>query len=27
VGQFIFATGNAETMRRLAKEVLPHVGR
>jgi probable F420-dependent oxidoreductase len=27
VGQFIFATGNAETMRRLAKEVLPRVGR
>lgn len=27
VGQFIFAAGSAETMRRLAKEVLPHVVR
>jgi alkanesulfonate monooxygenase SsuD/methylene tetrahydromethanopterin reductase-like flavin-dependent oxidoreductase (luciferase family) len=27
VGQFIFAGGAPETMRRLAKEVLPHVGR
>ena len=27
VGQFLFAAGSAETTRRLANEVLPHVGR